>query len=103
MLPFEAHLLAAGWPRWEDAPASSSGQEEEEEQDGDSGSSGERVLAREGSRAARMLFMARRCAGGKGGVRSGGALAGAGPVVPAWYHAWSVMWATCGTPRCIAL
>ncbi|KAI7839236.1 hypothetical protein COHA_006934 [Chlorella ohadii] len=60
MLPFEAHLLAAGWPRWEDAPASSSGQEEEEEQDGDSGSSGERVLAREGSRAARMLFMARR-------------------------------------------
>lgn len=58
MLPFEAHLLAAGWPRWEDAPASG---EEDDEQAGGSGSgSGERVLAREGSRGARMLFMARR-------------------------------------------
>lgn len=54
MLPFEAHLLAAGWPRWEDAPAS-------DEDDGSGKPAArERVVAREGSRAARMLFMARR-------------------------------------------
>lgn len=59
MLPFEAHLLAAGWPRWEEAAPSSGGEEGGE---GGGSSDGERVLAREGSRAARMLFMARRCA-----------------------------------------
>lgn len=57
MLPFEAHLLAAGWPRWEDAPAAD---EDGGDGDGTSSGGGERVLAREGSRAARMLFMARR-------------------------------------------
>jgi hypothetical protein len=56
MLPFEAHLLAAGWPRFEPAPASS---EEGEDGDGSSGD-GERVMTREGSRGARMLFQARR-------------------------------------------
>lgn len=58
MLPFEAHLLAAGWPRWEDAPSNG---EEGGEEGGGSGGGGGRVLAREGSRAARLLFMARRC------------------------------------------
>ena len=68
MLPFEAHLLAAGWPRWEDAPAGSNGGEGQEDEEGRDGSGGERVLAREGSRAARMLFMARRCEAAEGAV-----------------------------------
>jgi hypothetical protein len=55
MLPFEAHLLAAGWPRFE--PAKGDGTDEEGGSD-----RGERVVAREGSRGARMLFQARRCA-----------------------------------------
>ncbi|PSC69825.1 von Willebrand type A [Micractinium conductrix] len=59
MLPFEAHLLAAGWPRYVDAEPSG-----EEGEDGSSGggggSSGERVVTKEGSRGARMLFQARR-------------------------------------------
>jgi hypothetical protein len=50
MLPFEAHLLAAGWPRWRAA------------EEGEDGSEGARVMEREGSRGARMLFQARRCA-----------------------------------------
>lgn len=66
MLPFEAHLLAAGWPRWEDAPSGSNGGEGREDEEGRDGSGGERVLAREGSRAARMLFMARRCEAAEG-------------------------------------
>ena len=61
MLPFEAHLLAAGWPRYVDAEPSG-----EEGEDGSSGggggSSGERVVTKEGSRGARMLFQARRSA-----------------------------------------
>ena len=62
MLPFEAHLLAAGWPRFEPAPASSEdgqGHESDSSSGGGSGS-GDWVLTREGSRGARMLFQARR-------------------------------------------
>lgn len=55
MLPFEAHLLAAGWPRYKEAEQGGG------EGDGStSGSEGERVVEREGSRGARMLFQARR-------------------------------------------
>ena len=72
MLPFEAHLLAAGWPRWEDAAPGNGDKEGGEggassssagssSGGGGGGGGGERVMAREGSRAARMLFMARRC------------------------------------------
>ena len=71
ILPFEAHLLAAGWPRFEpaadtaaDGAASGPGGDAAvaaAKGDGSASSGGgQRVLAREGSRAARLLFMARR-------------------------------------------
>ena len=61
MLPFEAHLLAAGWPRWEAAGEEGGGGGEGGEGGGEGGGGeGERVMTREGSRGARMLFQARR-------------------------------------------
>jgi uncharacterized protein with von Willebrand factor type A (vWA) domain len=48
MLPAEAHLLAAGWPR------------RAADSDGDGGASGDSNAVNEGSRAARLLFMVRR-------------------------------------------
>lgn len=70
MLPFEAHLLAAGWPRYKEAEQGGG------EGDGStSGSEGERVVEREGSRGARMLFQARRWA-----------LQGGGGTVPWWMN-----------------
>ncbi|KAI3428338.1 hypothetical protein D9Q98_006718 [Chlorella vulgaris] len=59
MLPFEAHLLAAGWPRFEDS-GSGSGSGSGEEADGGGEAEGGRVMVKEGSRGARMLFQARR-------------------------------------------
>lgn len=59
MLPFEAHLLAAGWPRWE--LASDSGEDSMDgDGDGSGSGEGELVMTKEGSRGARMLFQARR-------------------------------------------
>ena len=52
MLPMEAHLLAAGWPRRVPRAAADSGGESDEGEGG--------ALVREGSRACRLLFMARR-------------------------------------------
>ena len=51
MLPFEAHLLAAGWPK---------DKKKNGESGGDGSSSEEENKKKEGSRAARLLFMARR-------------------------------------------
>lgn len=54
MLPFEAHLLAAGWPRKQ---AASSGSSEEEGE-------GSAPVVVQGSQACRRLFMARRAGQG---------------------------------------
>lgn len=80
MLPFEAHLLAAGWPRYKEAEQAGG-----EGDDGSSGGESEHVIEREGSRGARMLFQARRWAETQSGflqtctdVHSGGQRAGMG-------------------------
>lgn len=87
MLPFEAHLLAAGWPRYKEAEQGGA-----ESDGGSSGSEGERVVEREGSRGARMLFQARRwacsiervparcAAAATGGAAAGPSTAEAAPV-----------------------